>query len=70
MIDLSSQARDFKLQGAYVWENFNDLICPPSASTLAVLVPQTSDIPVQMINWLKIANKQTWALDGRVWLDQ
>ncbi len=70
MIDLSSQAHDFKLQGAYAWENFNDLICPPSASTLAVLVPQTADIPVQVINWLKIANKQTWALDGRVWLDQ
>jgi len=70
MIDLSSQAHDFKLQGAYTWENFNDLICPPSASTLAVLVPQTADIPVQVINWLKIANKQTWALDGRVWLDQ
>jgi hypothetical protein len=70
MVDLSSQARDFKLKGAFVWENFNDLICPPSASTLAIFVPQTSDIPAQIVNWLKIANKQTWALDGRVWLDQ
>ncbi|WP_165499719.1 DUF4983 domain-containing protein [Pedobacter frigidisoli] len=70
MVDLSSQARDFNLQGAFTWENFNDLICPPSASTLAVLVPQTSDIPSQIINWLKVANKQTWGLDGRVWLDQ
>jgi hypothetical protein len=70
MIDLSSQARDFKLQGPYVWENFNDLICPPSTSSLALLVPQTTDIPAQMINWLKIANNQQWALDGRVWLDQ
>lgn len=70
MIDLSSQGHDFTLKGKYVWENFNDLICPPSASTLAVLVPQTADIPTQVINWLKIANKQTWSLDGRVWLDQ
>lgn len=70
MIDLSSQARDFKLQGPYVWENFNDLICPPSTSSLALLVPQTTDIPAQMVNWLKIANNQQWALDGRVWLDQ
>lgn len=70
MVDLGPQARDFKLKGTYAWENFNDLICPPSASTLAIFVPQTSDIPVQIINWFKIANKQTWNLDGRVWLDQ
>ncbi|WP_165825423.1 DUF4983 domain-containing protein [Pedobacter yonginense] len=70
MADLSSQAHDFKFQGTYTWENFNDLICPPAPETLAVFVPQTSDIPAQIINWLKIPNKQTWALDGRVWLDQ
>ena len=70
MVDLGPQARDFKLKGAYAWENFNDLICPPSASTLAIFVPQTSDIPAQIVNWFKIANKQTWNLDGRVWLDQ
>lgn len=70
MIDLSSQAHDFNLLGGFVWESFNDLICPPSTDTLAALVPQTTDIPSQMLNWLKIANKQTWSLDGRVWLDQ
>jgi len=70
MADLSSQAHDFTLIGAFTWENFNDLICPPDAGTLAVLVPQTSDIPSQILNWLKIANRQTWGLDGRVWLDQ
>ncbi|MCX2573170.1 alkaline phosphatase family protein [Pedobacter sandarakinus] len=69
MADLSSQAHDFQMLGTFTWENFNDLICPPSASTLAVLVPQTSDIPSQVLNWLKIANKQTWQLDSRVWLD-
>jgi len=70
MADLSSQAHDFKFQGTYNWENFNDLICPPAPETLAIFVPQTSDIPAQIINWLKIANKQAWRLDGRVWLDQ
>ena len=70
MADISSQAHDFKFQGTYAWENFNDLICPPAPETLAIFVPQTSDIPAQIINWLKIANKQTWGLDGRVWLDQ
>ncbi|MDQ0968163.1 hypothetical protein QFZ20_003566 [Flavobacterium sp. W4I14] len=70
MVDLSSQAHDFKLQGPYAWENFNDLICPPPTELLAMMVPQTIDIPSQMLNWLKVANKQTWSLDGRVWLDQ
>jgi hypothetical protein len=56
--------------GAYPWESFNDLICPPSDLSLAELVPQTADIPAQIITWLKIASKQSWDLDGRVWLDQ
>lgn len=68
--DAGPQARDFKLIGNYVWEDFNDLICSPPAESLAALVPQTTDIPSQIINWFKIASKQSWALDGRVWLDQ
>ncbi|PST82070.1 hypothetical protein C7T94_14780 [Pedobacter yulinensis] len=70
MVDLSPQARDFNLLGNPAWENFNDLMCPPSTETLALLVPQTADIPAQIINWLKIPSKQSWQLDGRVWLDQ
>ncbi|MDN5283959.1 MAG: hypothetical protein JWR38_233 [Mucilaginibacter sp.] len=70
MRDVGPQARDFKLEGTYKWEDFNDLICPPPAGALATFVPQTSDIPAQIINWFRIANKQSWNLDGRVWLDQ
>lgn len=68
--DLGPRARNFKLIGPYVWENFNDLICPPDPAILALFVPQTVDLPIQITNWLKIANKQIWDLDGRVWLDQ
>lgn len=68
--DVGPQARDFKLIGDYKWEDFNDLICPPPAAALALFVPQTTDIPAQIINWYRIANKQSWELDGRVWLDQ
>ena len=68
--DAGPQARDFVLKGNYNWEDFNDLICSPPAESLAVLVPQTTDIPSQIINWFKIASKQSWALDGRVWTDQ
>ena len=68
--DYGPLAHDFKMQGNYPWESFNDLICPPSDLFLAELVPQTSDIPAQIITWFKIASKQSWDLDGRVWLDQ
>jgi hypothetical protein len=68
--DVGPQARDFQLKGDYKWEDFNDLICPPPAEALAVFVPQTTDIPAQIINWFRIPNRQSWGLDGRVWLDQ
>jgi len=68
--DYGPLTHDFQMQGAYPWESFNDLICPPSDLSLAELVPQTTDIPAQIITWFKIASKQSWDLDGRVWLDQ
>lgn len=68
--DVGPQARDFQLKGNYQWEDFNDLICPPPAGALAIFVPQTDDIPAQIINWFRIPNRQAWGLDGRVWLDQ
>jgi hypothetical protein len=68
--DVGPLALDFRLIGDYKWEDFNDLICPPPAEALATFVPQTTDIPAQIINWYRIANKQSWELDGRVWLDQ
>ncbi len=69
-IDYGPQARDFKLIGNYQWTDFNDIICPPSAEALAVFVPQTTDIPTQIFNWFRIASRESWDLDGRVWLDQ
>ena len=68
--DVGPQALDFQLKGDYKWEDFNDLICSPPTESLAALVPQTADIPAQIINWFKIASKQSWNLDGRVWIDQ
>jgi len=68
--DFAPLQHDFVMQGAYPWESFNDLICPPSDQSLAELVPQTSDVPAQIITWFKIASKQSWDLDGRVWIDQ
>jgi hypothetical protein len=68
--DIGPQARDFQLKGNFNWEDFNDLICPPPTEALATFVPQTADIPAQIINWFRIPNRQSWGLDSRVWLDQ
>lgn len=68
--DLSYQENDFVLQGQYTWQNFNDLICAPSAAELASMVPQNADIPAQIFSWLRIPRNEQWQLDGRVWLDQ
>jgi hypothetical protein len=68
--DYGPLSRDFRMLDTYPWESFNDLICPPSDVSLGELVPQTTDIPTQIITWFKIASKQSWDLDGRVWLDQ
>ncbi|HVW58482.1 MAG TPA: DUF4983 domain-containing protein, partial [Puia sp.] len=68
--DYGPLEHDFVMQDTYPWESFNDLICPPADIFLSELVPQTTDIPAQIITWFKIASKQNWDLDGRVWLDQ
>ncbi|WP_344981481.1 alkaline phosphatase family protein [Compostibacter hankyongensis] len=57
----------FSLRGAYQWEDYNDLVCPPSSSDLATLAPQPTDIARQILNWLKVITDTKWDLDGRVW---
>jgi len=52
----------------YRWQPFQDLICSPIASNLALLVPKNSDIPTQILSWFNIARQSTWSLDGKVWI--
>ncbi|MGV8878765.1 MAG: alkaline phosphatase family protein [Sphingobacteriaceae bacterium] len=59
---------NFQLQGPYQWENFTDLICSPSNTSVGTLVPKNSDIPTQILSWFNIARQDSWALDGRVWI--
>lgn len=65
--DQSTLQHDFKLQGAYSWTSFNDLICAPASSDLAILMPQPIDVPLQILDWLQISTDTQWDLDGRVW---
>lgn len=67
--DYSAAENDFQLQGSYGWENINELICPPSSSDLADLVPGNRDIPLIILSWLNISSRQEWGMDGRVWID-
>lgn len=59
---------DFQLQGPHEWENFTDLICSPSNTSVGTLVPKNSDIPTQILSWFNIARQESWGLDGRVWI--
>lgn len=66
--DQSDLHNDFEIQGAYVWDDFSDLMCPTSATNLAQLVPQPADVARQVLNWLQIPADTKWGLDGRVWV--
>lgn len=54
----------------FSWDLLNEFICAPSSENLGQLVPGSTDVPAQLLSWLKIARKENWQLDGRVWLDQ
>lgn len=45
----------------------NDFICSPSLNQINNQVIKNSDIPAQMLAWLKISRQESWQLDGRVW---
>lgn len=66
--DQSEYKHDFVLHGASQWDDFNDLMCPSTATNLAALVPQPVDIARQVMNWLQIAADTKWQMDGRVWV--
>lgn len=51
------------------WVAQNDIICPPSSTTLSALVPRNVDMPRQILSWLTIAPVDSWGLNGQVWLD-
>lgn len=62
---------DMTLSGGELsWDYLREYICAPSAEGIGSLVPSSTDIPAQILSWLKIARQESWQLDGRVWLDQ
>lgn len=71
--DLSPAQNDFNVSvGTGVtlqWTTFNDIVCPPSTTSLSQLVPKPVDLSRQILSWFAIAPSDSWLLDGRVWLD-
>ncbi|TCC99489.1 LamG-like jellyroll fold domain-containing protein [Pedobacter hiemivivus] len=53
-----------------LWVFNSSLICPVSATNLASTVPASRDAATQILSWMSILPKETWKLDGRVWLNQ
>lgn len=61
---------DFILEGPYSWDSFNDIsanICPPVSDAFYGLVPNSVDVPFQILSWLGIQMPQKWGLDGKIW---
>ena len=68
--DYGGSGSDFMISGNYEWNDFNDLLCGPNATTLSAMVPRNMDIATQLLSWFRIPAQESWSLNGRVWLDQ
>jgi hypothetical protein len=61
---------DFGLTGPYTWKDFSDNstnICPPAPGSYYRLVPNSIDMPFQILQWLGISSNTAWNLEGRGW---
>jgi hypothetical protein len=61
---------DFKLTGPYSWFSFNDLspyLRPPLRPSFYQLVPNSYDVPIEILQWFGIPVESQWKLVGRGW---
>ena len=58
-----------ELGNSTVWEKSTYLVCPTSLSNISAAVPNSKDVSTQILAWLGIPVKETWKLDGRVFLN-
>lgn len=61
---------DFVLTGPYTWKDFSDNslnVCPPVPGSYYRLVPNSVDLPLQILQWLGISSNPDWNLEGRGW---
>ncbi|MDT3401154.1 LamG-like jellyroll fold domain-containing protein [Mucilaginibacter terrae] len=58
-----------ELGSATVWEKSTYVVCPTPIANISTTVPNSKDITPQILSWLGIAVKDSWNLDGRVFLN-
>lgn len=61
---------DLKLTGPFVWKDFNDStpnVCPQALDSFFRLVPNSTDTPFQILQWLGVRIHTNWSLDGKGW---
>ncbi|MGX5817745.1 LamG-like jellyroll fold domain-containing protein [Chitinophaga lutea] len=67
--DYGPQKKDLLLEGAWQWSQFSDMstFLLPGISDGTKYVPNTLDIPYQVLEWLGIRREDSWNLDGHAW---
>lgn len=67
--DYSPSGKDMLINGAYAWSAFSDRsnYLLPGISDGTKYVPNTLDIPYQILEWLNIKREDSWELDGHSW---
>jgi len=61
---------DFVLTGPYSWRDFSDNssnVCPPAPESFYKLVPNSVDLPFQILQWLGVSPNSDWDLKGKGW---
>lgn len=67
--DYGPNKKDMLIGGAYLWTPFSDLssYLLPGIADGTKYVPNTFDIPYQILEWLGIRREDSWGLDGHTW---
>lgn len=67
--DYGPNKKDMLIGGAYQWTPFSDKsnYLLPGIADGTKYVPNTFDIPYQILEWLGIRREDSWGLDGHTW---
>jgi hypothetical protein len=67
--DYGPSKKDLLIGGAFQWASFSDLsnFLLPGIADGTRYVPNTFDIPYQILEWLGIRREDSWGLDGHTW---
>ncbi|NSL87575.1 DUF4983 domain-containing protein [Chitinophaga solisilvae] len=69
LTDQSPSKKNFDLKGKYAWSAFSDMsnYLYPQIANQERFVPNTVDIPLAVINWMKVPVQTGWGLESKGW---